>query len=81
MYKFVRTKDKSMKTQIFCFKTIISKMAIIVPFVQDKTICQYGVYTVGGTNDSLAKNKKRKEPYIATQFGRYCMENPFIYMS
>jgi len=56
-------------------------MATIVCFVQVRNRCQCGVYTVGGTNDSMAKNKKRKEPYIATLFERYCMENPFIYMS
>ena len=79
MFRFVKTKDKWMKMQIFCFKTSISKMATIVRFVQVKTICQYGVYTVDGINYSLAKNKKRKEPYIATQFGKYCTENAFLY--
>jgi len=79
MYKFVRTKDKWMKTQIFCFKTNISKMAIIVRLVQVKTICQCGVYTVVGINYSLARNKKGEKSYIDTLFGRYCTENLFIY--
>ena len=81
MYNFVRTKDKWMKTQIFCFKTIISKMAIIVRFVKGRNICQCRICTVVGINYSPAKSKKRLKPYIATLFGRYCTENPFIYMS
>jgi hypothetical protein len=78
MYRFVRTKDKSMKTQKICFKIILSKMATIVRFVQVKTICQCGVYTDVGINYLLAKNKKQKEPDIDTLFGKYCTGNPFI---
>jgi len=79
MYRFVRTKDKWMKMQKIFFKTSISKMATIVRLVQVKTICQNGVYTVDEGNYSLVKNKKRIEPDLATLFGKYCMENPFIY--
>jgi len=75
MYRFVRTKDKSMKMLKLCFKTGFSKMAAIVRFVQVKTICLCGVYKVDVINYSLARNKKRKEPYIITLLGRYCTEN------
>lgn len=77
MYRFVRAKDKWMKTQRFCFKTSISKMATIVRLVQVKTICQNGVYTDDGINYLLAKNKKRKELDIANLLGKYFTGNPF----
>lgn len=57
-----------MKTQIFCFKTIISKMATMVRFVQFRHICQCGVYTIVGINYFITKNNKRVDPYIATHW-------------
>jgi hypothetical protein len=72
MVRFVRTNDKWMKMQKFCFKTSISKNATIDRLVQVKTICQCGGYTVDGINYSLARNEKRIESYIAILFVRYC---------